>query len=322
MHHPKIFLVCVASALSAVASSNVSTWNVVWVGGQSNSVGTNSQRDGYPTWPSTPRIQMFCGKKYRCSYGDFAPAKVPVFGEANVGFSQTFANLLLPTLPEDEGVVIVNTGVGGTGFSSGYWTVPNGTLTQESLGAMKDLASAIPAKLGGDFKLKVMLWHQGEEDAGDNKQGYNATYCTYLERDLGKLVGFFRQNFPGASEGTPFIDGGLLPYWVGKVGNATSGVMRAIYALNTSRVCTATADSGIFSQFLPNGEPNGEPRDRSGVTHDVIHFNATQQVLMGYQYWSAYHTALTLTKVVPSAETRACGNLTLPAAVEIDQCVS
>jgi hypothetical protein len=41
---------------------------------------------------------------------------VPLPGESNVAFSQTFANLLLQTLPDDHGVVLVNTGVGGTGF--------------------------------------------------------------------------------------------------------------------------------------------------------------------------------------------------------------
>ena len=31
-------------------------WHVVWTGGQSNSVGTNSQTTGYPTWPTTTRM--------------------------------------------------------------------------------------------------------------------------------------------------------------------------------------------------------------------------------------------------------------------------
>ena len=47
--------------------------------------------------------------------GTFRPATVPLYNEVNVGFSQTFANLLLPTLPPDEGIILLNTGVGGTG---------------------------------------------------------------------------------------------------------------------------------------------------------------------------------------------------------------
>jgi hypothetical protein len=59
---------------------------------------------------------------------------------------------------------------------------------------------------------------------------------------MGALIDFLRANFKGASAGTPFMDGGMLPYWVDSV-NGTDGVMSAIYGLNTSRLCTGTADS-------------------------------------------------------------------------------
>lgn len=84
--------------------------------------------------------------------------------------------------------------------------------------------------------------------------------------DMAALVDHLRENFPGASPGTPFIDGGMLPYWVDAV-NGTEGVMSAIYGLNTSRPCTGTADSRIFSDFFPGTKiPNGEPGHRSGIT--------------------------------------------------------
>jgi hypothetical protein len=100
----------------------------------------------------------------------------------------------------------------------------------------------------------------------------------------------------------------MLPYWVHTIGHATDGVMDAIYAVNTSRVCTATADSLFWADYLPDGEPNGDPIRKSGVSHDVIHFNATMAVRMGYQYWAAFQQALRLTHVVSSAKTAACGN--------------
>ena len=76
---------------------------------------------------------------------------------------------------------------------------------------------------------------------------------------MGALVDYFRSRFPGASAGTPFIDGGMLPYWAhGHHANGTEPVMDAIYALNTSRPCIATADSIIFSDFKADGRtPNG-----------------------------------------------------------------
>ena len=282
-------------------------WHVVWVGGQSNAVGSNSQTSGYPTWPTSDLIQMFGWGGN--SKGRFAPASVPVYGESNVGFSQTFANLLLPTLPDGHGVIIVNNGVGGTGFQDGDWDVPNGPLTQNAVAAMTALAAGVkPQFHNGTYKLHAMLWHQGEEDAADNHANYHASYCTYLETDLGKLVDHFREVFPGATAGTPFIDGGMLPYWVDKA-NGTEGVMSAIYGLNTSRPCTGTADSRIFPDFKPGTTiPNGEPEHRSGYSGDVIHFNATQATMMGHQYFRAYQQALKLTTVVPSARTKACSS--------------
>lgn len=256
--------------------------------------------------PSNPLIQMWCP-----SYSEtkFVNARYPVCGENNVGFSLTFANLLLPTLPKGHGVVLLNTGVGGTGFSSNQWVVPDGPLTKNSVAQVDALASALPTSLGGTYHFHAMLWHQGEEDAGDNHAHFHASYCQYLQSDLSALIDFFRTNMKGATAGTPFMDGGMLPYWVDAV-NGTEGVMSAIYALNTSRPCTGTADSRIFPDFFPGTKtPAGEPGHRSGITGDVIHFNATQATLMGYQYFDAYKRAVSLDSVVPSAKTKACGGV-------------
>ena len=283
------------------------TWHAVWIGGQSNSVGTNSQTTGYPVWPTTTRIQSFCwGGQHGCATGTFAPSAVPLPGESNVGFAQTYANLLLQTLPDNHGVVLVNTGVGGTGFHGLQWSVPDGPLAVQSVKVVQALAAAFPAGLGGNLSFHSMLWHQAEQDAGDNGDQFHADYCTYLVDDLSALIDFLRAGFPGASPTTPFIDGGLLPYWQDLVPGGIGGVTDAIYALNTSRACTATADSRIFRDFKPDGTPNGDPNFRSGVSGMVIHFDATQAVRLGFEYFDAYLRALNVTSVVPSDATKNC----------------
>ena len=146
-------------ASASAGAGAVTKWHLVWTGGQSNSVGTNSQKSGYPTWPTTSRIQNFCS--YGNCKGTFKPASVPLYNELNVGFSQTFANLLLPTLPPDEGIVLLNTGVGGTGFSDGNWVVPNGRLTVRAIAAVEALKANLTAALGGEYSMHTMLWHQG-----------------------------------------------------------------------------------------------------------------------------------------------------------------
>ena len=321
-------------------NNNIDVWHVVWTGGQSNSVGTNSQKNGYPTWPTSPRIQMYCwrgsastlasavsastsaattkndnnsvgssgaGAIGGCANNTFAPASVPLYGENNVGFSQTYANLLLRTLPNNHGVITVNTGVGGTGFSDGRWVVPDGPLLVNSVKAIESLARAVPTQFNGSsYHLHTLLWHQGEEDAGDNRQNFHASYCQYLEQDLSALIDYLRTTLPGAGPGTPFLAGNMLPYWVDAV-NGTSGVHDAIASLNSSRSCTGTA-SPPFPDFFPGtNTPCGEPGHRSGITGDVIHFNATQAVVMGYQYWNAYLRALKLSLPVKSSRTAACG---------------
>jgi hypothetical protein len=253
---------------------------------------------------------------------------VPLPGESNVGFSQTYANLLLQTLPANEGILLVNTGVGGTGFHDGNWVAPSGKLAVQSVAVVQALTAAFPtAGLGGNLSLHSMLWHQGEEDAGDNRGRrlavrasgnasaiYQASYCTYLLSDLSNLVDFLRASFPGASPSTPFLSGGLLPYWEDAV-NGTQAVSSAIYSLNTSRACTATADSRIFPDFLPSGAPNGDPNYRSGASGDVIHFTATQAFFMGQQYFQALGRALATKQPEPSQQTTDCPGFTPQPAV-------
>lgn len=175
-------------AAAPFSASNTS-WLVVWTGGQSNSIGTNSQTSGYPTWATTPLIQNFCWSGRRCTKGTFAPAAVPLFGESNVGFSQTYANLLLQTLPPGTGLILLNTGVGGTGFREGNWVAPNGPLAVQSVAAVKALWDAFPTLGGTNLTMHSMLWHQGEDDGGDNRglrsshskgagAPFQASYCT------------------------------------------------------------------------------------------------------------------------------------------------
>ena len=319
-----VFLLCLSHCFASPSlfKLNVTLWHVVWVGGQSNSVGTNSQLSGnYPTWPTTPLIQNYCWNNKRvasCPNGTFTSAQVPLFNEANVGFSQTFSNLLLQTLPVGHGVIIVNTGVGGTGFEDGDWTPPNGSLVVQSVNAMQQLANQVSLQLGGDFKLDVLLWHQGEEDAGDNRVNYHSDYCTYLINDLSALIDYLRLQFPKASPSTPFVDGQLLPYWIDNVVNGTGDVPHAITSLNTSRACTATANSRIFADFKPDKiTPNGDPKYRSGASGDVIHFDATQQFFFGFEYWSAYLRSTSLTSVVPSSQTQQCPNANIQPSVTL-----
>jgi hypothetical protein len=134
--------------------------------------------------------------------------------------------------------------------------------------------------------------------------------------NLATLVDFLRTSFPGAGPATPFITGGLLPYWQHNVKGGTGDVPVALASLNTSRVCTAHAAADL-SDFLPDGKtPNGDPKYLSGISNMVIHFTAHQAVTLGYQYWAAYQRAIQLTSVVPSSRTAGCSGPNAQPAVE------
>jgi hypothetical protein len=75
-------LLPLAAAVKSGSVANVTTWRVVWVGGQSNSVGTNSDTATHPNWPLNSRIQQFVWRGERA--GTFEPAAYPIFNEANV----------------------------------------------------------------------------------------------------------------------------------------------------------------------------------------------------------------------------------------------
>jgi lysophospholipase L1-like esterase len=280
------------------------TWHVVVTAGQSNAVGTNSDTTGYQVWDTTQMIQMYCWTVLiGCTPGTFAPAVVPLYGETNVGFAQTFANLLLPTLSPNHGIVLLNAGAGGTGFVTGQWSTSNTGDTAQLISAAQALVTNLPSQLGGTYVLEAILWHQGENDAGETNPSAHDSYCTYLKTYLSPFIDLLRASLPGASSTTPFIDAGLLPYWVSITPNA-SPVEQAIYAVNTSRLHTATADSNIFPVTC-NGGPCGDLIDRDG-NGVVIHFNASQAVAMGYQFYAAYGKAKQLTQLVSSATTAAC----------------
>ncbi len=259
---------------------------------------------------------MFCwSSSLNCTSGTFAPASVPLYNEQNVGFSQSFAALYLTMLPANHGIVLVNTAVSGTGFYGGNWFTSNQGLTAQMLTALNFASSSIGTQLGGTPQFDLFLWHQGEEDAGDNGAGYSAPCWYYLRNDIGPFIDFVRANSPGASPTTPFVVGGLLPYWLSQVSGA-HGVEIALYTINATRAYTATADSSIFPNYLPNSIPDGDPGVLSAYNGLVMNFNATQAVVMGQQFFNAYQQAVVLTTPTTAATSdTGCGAPPSPSAV-------
>lgn len=114
------------------------------------------------------------------------------------------------------------------------------------------------------YKLKAILWHQGESDSGNS--GY--------ETDLDTFISNVRTDITVADANTPIILGGQLPSWIDSSSNNL-----AVYNIvkdTPNRVSnTAFADSRV-------------PTDLTGI--DAFHFSSSSSLTLGERYYEAYKT--------------------------------
>ena len=93
----------------------------------------------------------------------------PCAGNSHVSFPRSFARSLLPTLPADDVVFLVPAGIGGTGFVDNTWTAYTGNGFVQAvarLDATWRLLHADKRWQQYNITFSAILWHQGEDDAG------------------------------------------------------------------------------------------------------------------------------------------------------------
>lgn len=150
-------------------------------------------------------------------------------------------------------IVFIPCAQGSTGFFSNSWN--KGDFNYEDMVARTNQClSENPT-----FKLKALLWHQGENDAG------NANY----ENQFNQFNIDWRNDIIKADNQTRFICGGLLPSWVG-----------------------SNPDRLAVQNFLAN-TPNrwsfsGYASSDGLVGHDDVHFNSNDSLILGSRYYTAY----------------------------------
>jgi len=136
--------------------------------------------------------------------------------------------------------------------------------------------------------FEAILWHQGEEDAGDNPSRYSASTSTYLFDDLLPLINRFRNTsyIPSTSSNLPVVVGQLLPEWLFNVSwpSRAAGVGKALTLVNTTYAYTGFADSVDL-------EGCTVPGHGSGIDNSVIHFTAASQRIFGRRYLAALQLA-------------------------------
>ncbi|HTA63620.1 MAG TPA: sialate O-acetylesterase [Bacteroidia bacterium] len=192
------------------------------------------------------------------------PAKEPLHHfnpqADRVGFALTFAKLYQTYIQKKNDILIIPCGMDNTGFDGEGWHKKD-FLYDNAVSRINYVFKKYPKS-----NLKAILWHQGEKDAN---------YKNY-QQDLDTFIVQLRRDIIGANSSTPFILGGMVPYWV-ELKSERKHQQDIIKGTANRIPATAFVDS-----YLPYKiqKPNNN--------QDTVHFNADGQREMGKRYFEVY----------------------------------
>ncbi len=179
-----------------------------------------------------------------------------------IGFALPFAKeYVCNLLEENRTVLLIPSGMGGTGFKDKRWGV-NNDLYADALERVNFVLKNYPSA-----KVKAILWHQGEKDV-NNKQ--------YIQQ-LDTMINTLRQSIQhDNSAAIPFILGGMVPTWVDRQRSRKR---------HEYRICT-TPLRIPHTAFANPRQPCVIRKENNDV--DRVHYDAAGQRLLGKRYFSAY----------------------------------
>ena len=311
------------------------TAHVFLIAGQSNSVGYNSDPFTADDSLNSRILQLSCCTANlttlpvdHCFLNVSSDPLQPCAIGSHVSFARTFAKSLLPSLGGEDVIVLVPTGISGTGFIDGVWPAYSGSGFKAAIAKLKRTwqllhdgthatdveaqpAAAAPPAYNATFS--GVLWHQGTCDAGDNSQHVAANASYHLNHNLVPLIASLRNStlLPFTSPSLPFVLSQMLPSWMDNVTHPErAGVKEALAMVSQYVAYTGFADSyGLL----------GDPVFLSGSDHEVVHFTARSQRLLGKRYYTAYQAALVNYPEQPPSSSTLSFNRRFAAAVRVPQ---
>ena len=281
-----------ARSVAASLPSQTPTLHLFLIAGQSNSVGYNT--DGLtPEDAVNPRILQLvvCGPNNtvlapdQCYLNVSSDPLIPCQG-GKVSAWRSFARTLLPTLPEADRIVLVSTGLGGTGFRGGVWPAYTGsgfvTAIAKLRRAWELMGQGEWAKY--DRSFDAFLWMHGTADAGDNQWHFYANTSWYLYHDLVPMIEAVRNvtYLPFSKPTLPFVAGQMLPEWMDNTTYPDRSGVKLANALLTQYV----PYTGFVDTYGAQGD-RGYP-DPDG---ELIHFTAATQRILGKRYYAQLEAA-------------------------------
>ncbi len=177
-----------------------------------------------------------------------------------IGFALTFAKLYQSYIHHARNILLVPCGMDNTGFDGDGWHKKD-FLYDDALNRINYVFKKYPKS-----KLVAILWHQGERDVN---------YKNY-QKDLDTMIVQFRREIKTANSHTPFILGGMVPYWT-ELKEARKQQQAII--MNTTKRLPSTGYVDPYQPFRIQKPDN---------TIDTLHYNAAGQREMGKRYFEVY----------------------------------
>lgn len=239
-------------------------FDVIIQAGQSNS-------EGYGFGPTDAPYQPDGRIWYLNQDGTITlAAEKAVNNEIQSNFGLSFAREYVGAgkLAEGRKLLIIRAAVGGTGFLDNRWKPADDLFLQ----MMNMIRTALA--LNPENRLVVLLWHQGETDAG-----HRATFEQHYGH-LSTLLRLVREAY-GAPD-LPFIAGDFVQDWKSKNAEPCVPVVDAMRA-----VCRDCGNGG----FVETDGLNSNLQE--GINHpfcwtDDIHFSRRAIYELGLRYFAEY----------------------------------
>ncbi len=165
-------------------------------------------------------------------------------------------------------LLILNAGVGGTGFRDNQWGIGR-TLYQR----LKDFTS-FALSLHPENRLVAFLWHQGECDSAENADWSVEKRYTTHKANLSEMLLDFKAEF--ACPDLTFIAGGFCDEWYLKNKTSCDAVLKAI-----REVCQIHGAFVETAGLKSNNQQCGNGDD--------IHFCRDATHILGQKYYDAYN---------------------------------
>lgn len=182
-------------------------------------------------------------------------------------FAKEYANKYLQ---DGRKVLLVETAVGGTGFTGANWN--EGDVIFNRMIKMADLSLS----LNPNNKMVAMIWHQGEHDAFENANFKSDPVKTgdYYEDKLRNLINIVRERY---NENLPFICAGFTRFFTEQYIPYSLSIMERLEKI-TKTIKNAryikTGDLKVNDEVVGDG--------------DTIHFNRDALCILGKRYFDMY----------------------------------